>query len=251
MNAAPSSASIEARTPVGEIADRLGRHPSTDLPRAGAQPLPRRRPRVLRLLPPERPGPGAPTPAASPQAGRRRGLARARDRAPEGRLVAAADRRPAQAGARRTAGRRSATRPSTATSTAPRAARTACTATCRRRAGGAGAATAAGRASTPIPRERWIENRPAEVGDRRDLRPLGGRPADLPQGGRQGERDLAGGEEEPVHLPAAERGQALGGGRRRHRRRAPGAARGGPPDGHLRPRDASSPPTPSSTATSR
>ena len=29
MNAAPSSASIEARRPVGEIAERLGRHPST------------------------------------------------------------------------------------------------------------------------------------------------------------------------------------------------------------------------------
>src|SRR5436305_5926091 len=43
---------------------------------ARPEPLPRRRPRVLRLLPPDRPGPGAPTPAAPPQAGRRRGLAR-------------------------------------------------------------------------------------------------------------------------------------------------------------------------------
>src|SRR3982750_4383811 len=41
------------------------------LSRAGPEPLPRRRPRVLRLLPAERAGPGAPTPAAPPEAGRR------------------------------------------------------------------------------------------------------------------------------------------------------------------------------------
>src|SRR3954451_10750053 len=43
-------------------------HPSG----AGPQPLPRRGSRVLRLLPPERPGPGAPTPAATSEAGRGR-----------------------------------------------------------------------------------------------------------------------------------------------------------------------------------
>ena len=43
---------------------------------------------------------------------------------------------------------------------------TASTATCPRPGGDAGAATAAGRAASPIPRERWIENRPAEVGAR-------------------------------------------------------------------------------------
>src|SRR5689334_16422850 len=55
--------------------------------------------------------------------------------------------------------------------------------------------------STPIPRERWIENRPAEVGDREVF---GHREADLDlrQAGRQGERDLARGAEEPLHLPA-------------------------------------------------
>src|SRR3954452_3625290 len=71
-------------------------------PRAGPRPLPRRRPRLLRLLPPERPRPRPPTPAARSQAGGRRGLAHPRDRAPEGRLVAAADRgaSPARGGRR-------------------------------------------------------------------------------------------------------------------------------------------------------
>src|SRR3954451_16856550 len=68
-------------------------------PGAGAQPLPRRRPRVMRLLPPEGQGPGPPTPAAPPEAGRRPRPARARHRAPGGRLVAPADRRTAETGA--------------------------------------------------------------------------------------------------------------------------------------------------------
>src|SRR3954451_9735420 len=42
-----------------------------DPPGARPQPLPRRRPRLLRLLSPERPGPGAAAPATATQAGRR------------------------------------------------------------------------------------------------------------------------------------------------------------------------------------
>ena len=97
----------------------------------------------------------------------------------------------------------------------------ACTATCPRRAADVGAATAAGLAHADP--ARALDREPAGGGrDRQSVRPLGGRPADLPQGARQGERDLAGGAEEPLHLPAAQRGQALGGGRRRHRRRLRG-----------------------------
>src|SRR3954469_20545231 len=48
---------VEARTPAGEIAARLGRHPSTVYRELGPEPLPGRRPGLLRLLPPERPGP--------------------------------------------------------------------------------------------------------------------------------------------------------------------------------------------------
>ena len=132
------------------------------------QPLPRRRPRVLRLLPPHRPGPGASTPAASPQAGRRRCPAGARGRAAQGRLVAAADRGAAGSGkSRRAAGRRPAARPSTATSAAPEGREDGL---CRRlpkarRRRGA-AATAEGPRGASIPRGRRIENRPAGVGTR-------------------------------------------------------------------------------------
>src|SRR3954449_9137752 len=85
--------------PAGRRDRRTARPPSLDdPPRAGPEPLPRRRPRLLRLLSPERPGPGAAAPAAPPQAGRRRGLARARHRAPGCRLVAPADRRTAETG---------------------------------------------------------------------------------------------------------------------------------------------------------
>src|SRR3954454_11358437 len=208
--------------------------PVHDLSRAGSQPLPRRRSRVLRLLPPERPGPGSTAPAAAAQAGRRRGLARARHRAPEGRLVAAADRRPAQAGSGqpgfrlprdhlparlRAGGPRGRPLPSPAEGSPP------ARITLR---------SPAARHRDPA---RALDREPPGGGrEPGELRPLGGRPADLPQGGRQGERDLAGRAQEPVHLPAAQRGQALGGGGRRHHRRPPGAARGGPPDRHLRPR---------------
>src|SRR4029078_10893077 len=86
---------VEARPPVGEIARRPSRQPRGrdrpaarqppfhQPPRAGPRPLPRRRPRLLRLLPPERPGPRPPTPTATSHAGGRRGVAHARDRAPE------------------------------------------------------------------------------------------------------------------------------------------------------------------------
>ena len=105
MDAAPSPARSRpaprsARSPRGSggIPRRIHRE-------AGPRPLPRRRPGLLRLLPPDRPGLGAPAPAAAPQAGGRRGLARARHRAPGGRLVAPADRRTAQAGSGRRDGR--------------------------------------------------------------------------------------------------------------------------------------------------
>src|SRR4051795_3285654 len=133
-------------------------------------------------------------------------------------------------------GRRSATRPSTATSTAPKASGTACTAP----------AQGAPPARVPLRPKAARRLHPARALDRKpsgggpepgELRALGGRPADLPEGGRQGQRDLAGRAEEPLHLPAGQRRQAHGGGDRRHRRRAPAAARGRPPDGHLRPRD--------------
>src|SRR5215207_9751422 len=85
---------------------RPARSASLDgLPRARAQPLPRRRPRLLRLLPPDRPRSGPPASAATWEAGSRRRPAGARGRAARGRLVAAADRRAAPArggrGARR------------------------------------------------------------------------------------------------------------------------------------------------------
>src|SRR5205085_5686000 len=52
---------------------------------------------------------------------------------------------------------------------------------------------------------RALDREPAGRGrDARDVRPLGGRPADLPEGARQGERDLARRAQEPVQLPAAE-----------------------------------------------
>ena len=51
--------------------------------------------------------------------------------------------------------------------------------------------------------------------------------------GHEGQRDLAAGEDEPVHPPAAERRPALG---RGPRRRPPAAARGHAPGHHLRPR---------------
>src|SRR4051794_25343629 len=69
-----SSTSTHPLPPHGSPpADRRDRRaarppPVHHLSGAGAQPLPRRGPRVLRLLPPERPGPGAATPAASPPA---------------------------------------------------------------------------------------------------------------------------------------------------------------------------------------
>src|SRR5207245_6480474 len=60
-------------SPPADRRDRRAARPAPvhHLAGAGAQPLPRRRSRVLRLLPPERAGPGAPTPAAPPEAGRR------------------------------------------------------------------------------------------------------------------------------------------------------------------------------------
>src|SRR5437763_15761447 len=85
-------------SPPADRRDRRAARPAPvhHLSGAGAQPLPRRGPRVLRLLPPERPGPRPPTPAATSQAGRRRRPAGARGRAAQGRLVAAADRRTAE-----------------------------------------------------------------------------------------------------------------------------------------------------------
>src|SRR3954452_11894569 len=87
-------------SPPADRRDRRAARPAPvhHLSGAGAQPLPRRRPGLLRLLPPERPGPGAPTPAATSEAGRRRRPAGARGRAAQGRLVAAADRRTAETG---------------------------------------------------------------------------------------------------------------------------------------------------------
>src|SRR3954449_6058282 len=165
--------------------------PVHDPPRARPQPLPRRRPRLLRLLPPERPGPRPPTPAARSQAGRRRGLAHPRDRAPEGRLVAAADRgAPPTRGGRRADGLPRDDLPP------------------RLRAGGPGGqpppppAEGAPPAREPLrptaaehaDPARALDREPAAGGGRSgDLRPLGGRPADLSQGGRQSQRDLAGG----------------------------------------------------------
>src|SRR3954452_19449583 len=138
------------------------------LPRTRPEPLPRRRPGLLRLLPPERPGPGAPTPTAASEARGRRGLARARHRAAGGRLGAAAGPR----GRPGNRGRGWGGGPTVCNETIyrhvygpeglrdglyrhlPKA---------RRRRG-----RRYGRKprSSPIPRERWIENRPAEVGDR-------------------------------------------------------------------------------------
>src|SRR3954464_9278995 len=208
--------------------------PRHHLPRAGPEPLPRRRPRLLRLLPPERPGPGAATPAAASEARHRPRPAGARGRAAQGRLVAAADRWQAQAGSGRRDGRLPRDHlPPRLRPGGPR--------------GGPLPPPAQGAPPTwepprpPAPEHadpaRALDREPAGGGQRPGgLRALGGRPADLPQGARQGERDLAGGAEEPLHLPAAQRRQALGGGRRRHHRRPPGATRGGPPDRHLRPR---------------
>src|SRR3954449_4847740 len=196
-------------------------------PRAGARPLPRRRPRLLRLFPPERPGPGAPTPAAPPQAGRRRWLARARHRAPEGRLVASTNSRQAQAaGGRRGVGLPRDHLPPRLRAGGPRGR------PLPSPARGAPPARVPLRPATPqrLHPARALDREQAGRGRRpAGVRALGGRPADLPQGARQGQRDLAGGTEEPVHLPAGERGQALGGGDRRRRRRAPAAARGRPP----------------------
>src|SRR3954451_9216910 len=209
--------------------------PVHHLPGARPPPLPRRRPRVLRLLPPERPGPGAPTPAAPPQVGHERRAARARGRALGGRLVAPADRRPAQAGSGRRNGRLPRDHlPPRLRPGGPR--------------GGPPPPPGQGAAATrePLRPQAPLQPDPARALDREpaggdqepvDLRALGGRPADLRQAGRQGERDLARGAQEPVHLPAGERGQALGRSDRGRRRRAPAVARERSSDGHLRPRD--------------
>src|SRR3954454_20628219 len=171
--------------------------PVDRLPGAGPQPLPRRGSRVLRLLPPERPGPGAPTPATPSQAGHERRPARARGRPAQGWLVAAADRRPAEA---RAGGRRDGGlprdhlpprlraggprgRPLPPPAEGPPPAREplaadpprpgdlvprlggepAGPAPCLHRArGGRGSRYGRTPRSTPMLRERWIENRPAE-----------------------------------------------------------------------------------------
>ena len=139
--------------------------PLHHLPRAGPQPLPRRRPRLLRLLPPERPGPGAATPAAASEAGHRT-TACGSTWSGGSRTAGRRSRSPAGSSrSRRTAGRPSATRPSTATSTGPEGREDGLyrhLPKARRRRG-----SRYGRRprSTPIPRERWIENRPAEVGE--------------------------------------------------------------------------------------
>src|SRR3954468_19532776 len=133
-------------------------------PRAGAQPLPRRRPRLLRLFPPERPGPGPPTPAAPPQAGRREGLrAHVTERLKAGwspQQIAGRLKQEADGGAavchetiyRHVYG------PEGRRGNLYR-----CLPKARRRRG-----RRYGRRprSASIPRERWIENRPAEVAGR-------------------------------------------------------------------------------------
>ena len=140
-------------------------------------------------------------------------------------------------------GRRSATRPSTATCTAPRA------------AGRPLPPPAEGPAAARVPPRpqaaqrldpaRALDREPAGRGrEPRDLRPLGGRPADLRQAGRQGERDLAGGAQEPLHLPAAERGQALDGGGSRASPRRSGPCPRTPAGRSPSTAAASSPPTP-------
>ena len=133
---------VEARTPMGEIAARLGRHPSTIYRELGrnrfrdgdrglcgyfplnAQDLARRRRQRRRKL-------------ATDPALREHVVGRLKDGCRRSRSPAGSSRK-------RTEGRPSATRPSTATSTPRRAARRASTATCRRRAADVGAATAAG-----------------------------------------------------------------------------------------------------------
>src|SRR3954447_11148911 len=134
------------------------------LPRTRPEPLPRRRPGFLRLLPAERAGPGATAPAAAAQAGRRRGLARARHRAPEGRLVAATNSRQAQAaGGRRGVGLPRDHLPPRLRPEGRRDDLYRHLPEARRRRGSRYGRRPRG---TPIPRERWIENRPTEIGTR-------------------------------------------------------------------------------------
>src|SRR4051812_47925129 len=94
---------LDACTPVGEIADRLGRHPSTIYRELGRNRFRDGDRGFCGYFPPERPGPGAPTPATPSEAGHERRPAGARGRPGQGWLVAAADRRPAEA---RAGGRR-------------------------------------------------------------------------------------------------------------------------------------------------
>ena len=158
---------VEARRPVGEIAERLGRHPSTIYRELGRN----------RFRDGDRGFCGY-FPLTAQDLARRRRQRRRKLAADEGLRAHVVERLEAGWSPQQIAGRLtreapetdhpSATRRSTATSMARKAGRMASSTTCRRRAGGAGPASRHGRKprSASIPRERRIENRPAEVGDR-------------------------------------------------------------------------------------
>jgi len=176
---------VEARRPVGEIAVRLGRHPSTIYREPGRNRF-RDGDRGFRgyfLLAAQDPWPRRtwPTGAGVVAASWSPTTPCARTSSSGSRPAGRRSRSPAASSVRRRTDDPSATRPSTGTSMGRRAARAASTVTCRKLADGAGPATAAspgGRKprTASIPRERWIENRPAEVGTRETF---GHREADL------------------------------------------------------------------------
>ena len=136
---------VEARTPVGEIAARLGRHPSTIHRELGRN----------RFRDGDRGFCGY-FPLNAQDLARRRRQRRRKLAADEGLRAHVTERLKAGWSPQQIAGRlkqeaggradRSATRPSTATSTGPRAVRMASTVTCRRLAAGADHVTVAGRA---------------------------------------------------------------------------------------------------------